>query len=154
MPSKLNYFELGLAELPRQAWAGATDFALELPAGAHRSVVYYGGQLSNPLLDWLAQRRRTAKIMFFPDYDGVGLLNYCRLVDKAKSECEFWLMPGWLDLLRKYGSNSVWQNTGKEFNAALVRLERRGMPPEFEQLCRALSLHGLALEHEAVWLSA
>lgn len=155
----------GLAIAPADGWHSAQPVWLVenqalfdrldwLPAGAHGSVVYYGGQLSNLLLDWLAQRSRTAKIMFFPDYDGVGLLNYCRLVDKAMSECEFWLMPGWLDLLRKYGSNSVWQNTSKEFNAALVRLEQRGMPPELDQLCRALSLHGLALEHEAVWLRA
>lgn len=125
-----------------------------LPAGAHGSVLYYGGQLSNLLLDWLARRRRGARIMFFPDYDGVGLLNYCRLVEKSQCECEFWLMPGWRDLLPKYGSNSVWQNTRREFDAALVRLERRGMPPELGQLCQALSLHGLALEHEAVWLNA
>ena len=125
-----------------------------LPSGAHGSVIYYGGQLSNLLLGWLAQRRRTARIMFFPDYDGVGLLNYCRLVEKSQSECEFWLMPGWQDLLRKYGSNSVWQSTSKEFNAALVRLEQRGMPPELSQLCQYLSSHGLALEHETVWLKA
>jgi hypothetical protein len=83
--------------------------------------------------------------MFFPDYDGVGLLNYCRLIEKVQSECEFWLMPGWRDLLRKYGSNSVWQNTCKEFNAALAHLEQRGMPPEPDQLCQALSLHGWRL---------
>lgn len=125
-----------------------------LPDGAGGSVVYYGGQLSHLLLDWLAQRRRTGRIMFFPDYDGVGLLNYCRLVEKAQCACEFWLMPDWLDLLRKYGSNSVWQNTSREFHAALVRLEQHGMPAELAQLCQALSLHGLALEHEAVWLKA
>jgi hypothetical protein len=155
----------GLAIAPADGWHSAQPVWLVenqalfdrldwLPAGAHGSVVYYGGQLSNLLIDWLAQRRRTANIIFFPDYDGVGLLNYCRLVERAKSECEFWLMPGWRDLLRKYGSNSVWQSTSREFNAAVLRLERRGMPPELGQLCQALSLHGLALEHEAVWLTA
>lgn len=155
----------GLAFVPADGWHSAQPVWLVenqalfdrldwLPPGAHGSVVYYGGQLSNLLLDWLAQRPRTTRIMFFPDYDGVGLLNYCRLVEKAQSECEFWLMPGWRDLLGKYGSNSVWQNTLEEFNAALARLEQHGMPPELSQLCQALSMHGLALEHEAVWLKA
>jgi hypothetical protein len=47
-----------------------------LPIGAHGSVVYYGGQLSNLFLDWMARRQRAEKVYFFPDYDGVGLLNY------------------------------------------------------------------------------
>lgn len=155
----------GLAFSPADGWHSAQPVWLVenqalfdrldwLPAGAHGSVVYYGGQLSNLLLDWLAQRPRTPRIMFFPDYDGVGLLNYCRLLEAAQCECEFWLMPGWIELLRKYGSNSVWQNTRKQFDAALARLEQRGMGPELGQLCQALSLHGLALEHEAVWLKA
>lgn len=125
-----------------------------LPGGAHGSLVYYGGQLSNVLLDWMAQRERTRRIIFFPDYDGVGLLNYARLVEKSLSSIEFWLMPGWLDLLQKYGNNGVWKKTQKEFNAALTRLQTTGMPPELGALCRALSLHGLALEHESVWLAA
>lgn len=125
-----------------------------LPAEAHGSIVYYGGQLSNVLLDWMAQRLRTEKMIFFPDYDGVGLLNYARLVEKSRSAIEFWLMPGWSELLQKYGSNSVWQNTRTDFNAALARLEKNGMPLELVGLCHALSLHGLALEHESVWLNA
>lgn len=155
----------GLAFTPADDWHSAQPVWLVenqalfdrldwLPAGTHGSIVYYGGQLSNLLLDWLAQRSRTDRIMFFPDYDGVGLLNYCRLVEKTQSECEFWLMPGWQDLLRKYGSNGIWQNTCKDFHVAYARLEQRGMAPELNALCQALSLHGLALEHEAVWLQA
>jgi hypothetical protein len=125
-----------------------------LPVGAHGSLVYYGGQLSNVLLDWMAQRERTRQIIFFPDYDGVGLLNYTRLVEKSLSSIEFWLMPGWLDLLQKYGNNGLWQKTQREFNAALTRFQKNGMPPELGALCQALALHGLALEHESVWLAA
>lgn len=125
-----------------------------LPADAHGSIIYYGGQLSNILLDWMAQLQRTERMIFFPDYDGVGLLNYARLIEKTQSAIEFWLMPGWAELLRKYGSNSVWQNTRKDFDAALARLQKKGVPPELAELFRALSTHGLALEHEAVWLKA
>lgn len=125
-----------------------------LPADAHGSVVYYGGQLSNLFLHWMAQRQRTERMIFFPDYDGVGLLNYARLVEKSQSPIEFWLMPDWSELLQIYGNNSVWQKTRKEFDAAMTRLEKMGMPQELTGFCHALSLYGLALEHEAVWLKA
>lgn len=124
-----------------------------LPAGACGSLVYYGGQLSNVLLDWLAAPARAPGIVFFPDYDGVGLLNYSRLVERAGCPVEFWLMPGWAELLRTYGSNAVWVKTRRQFEAAMLRLQQRAVPPPLEALCRALAAHGLALEHEAVWLA-
>lgn len=124
-----------------------------LPTGASGSLVYYGGQLSNLLLDWLAQRQRASGIVFFPDYDGVGLLNYSRLIEKSRCPVEFWLMPEWAELLPKYGSNSVWNSTRRQFDAAVLRLGQSGMPESLDALCRALAAHGLALEHEAVWLA-
>ena len=123
-----------------------------LPADAHGSIVYYGGQLSRLLLDWMAQRARGDRIMFFPDYDGVGLLNYARLCEKSLAPVEFWLMPDWAGRLRKYGSNPVWQNTRKDFSAAVARLDAVDMPLQLKALCQAMSGQGLALEHEAVWL--
>lgn len=125
-----------------------------LPAGAHGSLIYYGGQLSNLLLDWMAQRARTDQIWFFPDYDGVGLLNYARLREKSRAPVHFWLMPDWPERLKKYGSNGAWQKTRKEFDGALARLEIQGMPPDVAVLCRAMAAQGLGLEHEAVWLQA
>jgi hypothetical protein len=123
-----------------------------LPPAAHGSIVYYGGQLSRLLLDWMAERARSGRLVFFPDYDGVGLFNYARLREKSLAPVEFWLMPDWEDRLRKYGSNRVWQNTRKDFSAALARLDALGMPLELKALCQAMSGQGLALEHEAVWL--
>lgn len=123
-----------------------------LPPNAHGSIVYYGGQPSRLLLDWMAQRTRGDRMMFFPDYDGVGLLNYARLREKSLAPVEFWLMPDWAGRLRKYGSNPVWQNTRKDFSAAVERLDVMGMPTQVKALCQAMSEQGLALEHEAVWL--
>ena len=123
-----------------------------LPGDAHGSVVYYGGQLSRLLLDWMAQRARSERIMFFPDYDGVGLLNYARLREKSLAPVQFWLMPDWETRLRKFGSNSVWQNTHRDLTAALLRLGALGMPLAVRELCQAMAAQGLALEHEAVWL--
>lgn len=123
-----------------------------LPPDAHGSIVYYGGQLSRLLLEWMSQRARGRCIVFFPDYDGVGLLNFARLSERSIAPVEFWLMPEWAARLRKYGSNSLWQKTGSDFSAALARLDALGMPIEIESLCEAMSEDGLALEHEAVWL--
>ena len=123
-----------------------------LPPDAHGSIVYYGGQLSRRLLDWMALRARSGAIVFFPDYDGVGLLNYARLREKSLAPVQFWLMPDWEARLRKFGNNRIWQNTRKDFDAALARLEALGMPLEVKALCQAMAAQGLALEHEAVWL--
>ena len=55
-------------------------------------------------------------------------------------------MPGWSELLQKYGSNSVWQKTGKDCNAVPAHIKKSGIPLELIRLCPALSTHGLALE--------
>jgi len=124
-----------------------------MPSTAHGAVAYYAGQLDGRLLRWLAERPRTPQLIFFPDYDGVGLLNYARLLEVARSPCTFWLMPNWRACLQRYGSNAVWRNTLSEFAAAVPRLEAAGAGSEVLELCVVLRNQGLALEHESVWLS-
>lgn len=124
-----------------------------LPSGSRGTVAYYAGQLPGRLLNWLAQRPRAPQVFIFPDYDGVGLLNYARLLEVCPSPCTFWLMPNWQFLLKTYGSNVVWQNTQSDFQAAYPRLKAAGAPEVVLELCSELSRHGLALEHESVWLN-
>lgn len=124
-----------------------------LPQDANGTITYYGGQIHGQLLNWLAARRRTPHLIFFPDYDGVGLLNYAKLLETACCPCTFWLIPDWKMLLQKYGSNTVWQNTLSDFHAALPRLQAAKMTDEVQELCVSLSASGLALEHEAIWLA-
>jgi len=124
-----------------------------LPFGSHGTVAYYAGQLPGRLLNWLAHRPRSPQVIIFPDYDGVGLLNYARLLEVCRSLCTFWLMPDWQSLLKRYGSNVVWQNTQSDFEAACPRLRAAGAPAVVLELCRELSKQGLALEHESVWLN-
>ncbi|MBC7501554.1 MAG: hypothetical protein H7315_13810 [Herminiimonas sp.] len=123
-----------------------------MPPDAHGSLVYYGGQLSNLLLEWTAHCNRAEKIIFFPDYDGVGLLNYARLVEKSITAVEFWLIPNWQPLLQKYGNNAVWQNTRPDFEAAVFRIKNHKILRELAELYERMSTSGLALEHDAVWL--
>ena len=125
-----------------------------MPKGSQGTLAYYAGQLPSRLLQWLAARRRVPEVILFADYDGVGLLNYARLREVCADPCSFWLMPGWRDLLARYGSNQVWRNTQAEFQTAISRLEALGFDDGgLRELCKALNQEGLALEHEAVWLS-
>lgn len=123
-----------------------------LPPDAQGTVAYYAGQLPGRLLKWLACRPRAPEVILFPDYDGVGLLNYARLLEVCASPTCFWLMPGWARLLPTYGSPAVWRNTQSDFEAAVERLEAVQAPQEVMAMCAALRAQGLALEHESVWL--
>lgn len=123
-----------------------------LPDDTRASVAYYAGQIPARLLAWLAHRPRVPEVILFADYDGVGLQNFVRLREQLKTSCEFWLMPNWHATLRKYGNNTIWQNTQREFSAATARLAELHPSVELLELCALMSREGLALEHEAVWL--
>ena len=123
-----------------------------LPPGVCGTVAYYGGQLPGRLLHWLAQRPRASEVVIFPDYDGVGLLNYAKLLDTCCSPCTLWLMPNWQLLLKTFGSAKVWQNTLSDFKTAHSLLMAARAPESVMELCAELRDRGLALEHEAVWL--
>ena len=123
-----------------------------LPPGVCGTVAYYGGQLPGRLLNWLAQRPRASEVVIFPDYDGVGLLNYAKLLDTCCSPCTLWLMPNWQLLLKTFGSAKVWQNTLSDFKTAHSLLMAARAPESVMELCAELRDRGLALEHEAVWL--
>jgi hypothetical protein len=127
-----------------------------LPSGASGSLVYYGGNLTRLQLAWLARRRRTPEILHFPDYDGVGLQNYASLLEAAFDPVRLWLMPGWRDLLRRFGNPRIWQESRPRFDAVARRLAQREPPldPEVAHLLQELRSCGLALEQEAVWLNA
>jgi hypothetical protein len=127
-----------------------------LPSGASGSLVYYGGNLTRLQLAWLARRQRTPEILHFPDYDGVGLQNYANLLEAAFDPVRLWLMPGWRDLLRRFGNSRIWQENRPRFDAVARNLAQRDPPldPEVANLLQELRSSGLALEQEAVWLPA
>jgi hypothetical protein len=52
-----------------------------LPQDFNGCLAYYAGQLSDVLLQWLSEQRRTNEVILFPDYDGIGLTNYARLAN-------------------------------------------------------------------------
>ncbi|XSG85119.1 MAG: DUF7281 domain-containing protein [Methylohalobius sp. ZOD2] len=123
-----------------------------LPDRTHASVAYYGGQLRNGLIEWLAARPRAVRVRFFPDYDGVGLLNYARIKERLGDAVQLWLMPAWESRLRRYGNAELWQGTAREFEAAQRRLTGLVLEPEVLELIRTMQSLGMALEQEAVWV--
>lgn len=123
-----------------------------LPVQSTGSIAYYGGQLPDQWLRWLASRKRASEVILFPDYDGVGLMNYARLKSVCACECRFWLMPDWEYKIHRFGNQQVWLNTIEYFQSATATLRASDAEPELSRLCQTLSSHGQALEQEAVWL--
>ncbi len=123
-----------------------------LPPDTTASVAYYGGQLNNLLIEWLSNPSRTKQVILFPDYDGVGLMNYARLKSRVGETCSFWVMPGWQTLLKDFGSNGIWLNTLGDFESAHHRL-RELNDPDLHELMTEMQKHALALEQEAIWLN-
>jgi len=125
-----------------------------LPCDATGSLLYYAGQLSNRLLDWLAAQPRGSALILFADYDGVGLSNFVRLQQRCP-QAQFWLMPHWQDKLARYGNEAIWKNTHGDFVRAyaqlLAQLDHIDQRDSVLTLCQQLQQHGLALEQEAVW---
>ncbi|KHA56409.1 hypothetical protein NM74_11770 [Aeromonas hydrophila] len=123
-----------------------------LPSSGSASIAYYSGQLSNTLINWLAEYQRAPEIVFFPDYDGVGLLNYARIRAKVGSRVSFWLMPNWSERLARFGCPSLWQDTQREFTVMQKHPVATCFTPELMALIRQMQRQGLALEQETVWL--
>lgn len=126
---------------------------LEWLPDTRASVLWYAGQLSNLLIDWLAEQPRASKLWLFPDYDGVGLANYARLKQRLGDGVELWLMPHWQQKLMRYGNNIIWQDTWPQFQSALTQLQPwLATDARLTELVTRLQRTGLALEQEAVWL--
>ena len=131
---------------------GLLDDTSWVPDGLHGSVLYYQGQVSERLVEWLRVKKRSPRILFFPDYDGVGLENYARLRKALGEDIELWLMPDWKRKLERYGNSDVWRNNLKYVANAEENLNLREEAEEVLELIQALKLSGKALEQEAVFL--
>lgn len=125
-----------------------------LPKGTEASVCLYQGQLHGLLLKWLQTRQRAPEVILFPDYDGVGLLNYARLLEHCQSPCQFWLMSDWESLLTTYGNPDIWNRPKnlEDFHNAKRRLASQPAANTLLPLMNTMQTKGLALEQEVLWL--
>lgn len=133
---------------------GLLDDTSWVPESLHGSLLYYQGQVSERLIEWLCEKKRSPRILIFPDYDGVGLENYARLRKVLGDDVELWLMPDWKRKLERYGNSEVWRNNLKYVANAEASLNLDQEPDEVLELIEALKLSGKALEQEAVFLVA
>lgn len=126
-----------------------------LPEGYNGSLAYYAGQLSEILLQWLAAEKRTEEVILFPDYDGIGMANYVRLLCTLQpaTRLHFYWMPDWQDKIARFGNQDVWLKSRVQFEAAIAKLEAmRALTGDFKKLAALSQHHGKALEQEAIWL--
>jgi len=125
-----------------------------LPNNEPTTVIWYRGQLHNKLVDWLSVPDRAPMVYFFADYDGVGLNNFRRLSERLKERAEFWMMPNWKALLKRYGQNQLWVDTAREFDSFERNSQRLlEQSSTLQCLVKEMKKQGLALEQEAIWLS-
>jgi hypothetical protein len=126
-----------------------------LPENFNGCLAYYGGQLSEVLLNWFSEKKRTASLTLFPDYDGIGLTNYARLVESLHSGTvlQFYWMADWQIKLETYGSRLVWLKTRVQFASAMQKLDALNrLDDNFMQLGNLSQHYGKVLEQEAIWL--
>ncbi|WP_411728602.1 hypothetical protein [Methyloglobulus sp.] len=126
-----------------------------LPDNFNGCLAYYGGQLSDVLLKWFSEQKRTDDVILFPDYDGIGLSNYVRLADALHpgSRLYFYWLPDWENKLATFGNSEIWLKTRVQFENAMQKLNAlNALNDDFIRLGSLSQRYGKTLEQEAIWL--
>lgn len=135
-----------------QALFDRTDW---LPKDFNGCLVYYAGQLSGMLLQWLGERKRCESVILFPDYDGIGLTSYVRLAEALhfESTLQFYWLPDWISKIPQFGNPDLWRKTRTQFENALEKLQAmNALDENFISLGQLSQHYGKALEQEVIWL--
>ena len=112
------------------------------------TFLYYAGHLDNALIDWLAARERSPRLLLLPDFDPVGLHNLLRLRRRLGRSVELPVPAGFSDLLRRYGDPKLLRR-GERVRAYLRELRVCG-DPQIAGLLSELQQAGCGLEQEAL----
>lgn len=126
-----------------------------LPNDFNGCLAYYAGQLSDVLLRWLAEQKRTNDVILFPDYDGIGLSNYARLAKSLHSDSilHFYWLPDWENKLATFGNTKIWSKTHIHFENAIQKLDAmNALNNDLIKLGRLSQHYGKVLEQESIWL--
>jgi len=125
-----------------------------LPKGWRGLLLYYQGELSRQLVEWLG-RCHFGSLTLFPDYDGVGLQNFARLKAEAPHAQWHW-QEGWEQALERCGNSTLWGRgeQRKSVDVLWARWASEGWPdPKFRELMERMRQKGMMLEQEWVHLS-
>jgi hypothetical protein len=126
-----------------------------LPQDFNGCLAYYAGQLSDVLLQWLSEQKRTNEVILFPDYDGIGLTNYARLVHSLHpdSTLHFYWLPDWENKLATFGNAEIWLKTHVQFVNAFEKLSTmNALNDDLIKLGQLSQRYGKVLEQESIWL--
>lgn len=93
-------------------------------------------------MDWLALRQRAPAIHFFPDYDGVGLLNFARLRSRLGHSVAIVDARVAISSRERFGCTTLWQDTQREFNAMLAHPATADFDVEVEAIDRSMQASG------------
>lgn len=107
------------------------------------SAINYAGWTSYAVIDWLAYRHRAPRILYYADFDPVGLSNFLNLRQALGAQIEL-VVPGNFEaLLVRYGkAKLLTKNLDK-----MPRL-RNSEIGIVRRIAELLHKHGLGLEHE------
>ncbi|MDP1771246.1 hypothetical protein [Methylobacter tundripaludum] len=126
-----------------------------LPVNFNGCLAYYAGQLSDVLLQWLSEQKRTDEVILFPDYDGVGLSNFVRLTNSLHldTKLHFYWLPDWENKLAIFGNTDIWLKTRVQFENAFEMLSAmNALNADFIRLGSLSQRYGKALEQESIFL--
>ncbi|MGH8501904.1 MAG: hypothetical protein ACREVE_05420 [Gammaproteobacteria bacterium] len=107
------------------------------------SAIYYAGWTSHAIIDWLANHHRAPRILYYADFDPVGLSNFLNLHQALGAQIELVVPRDFEALLVRYGkAQLLTKNLDK-----MPRL-RNCEIGVVRRIAELLQKHGLGLEHE------
>lgn len=111
------------------------------------SFAYYSGMISEKLLNWLANKRRAEKIIHYPDFDPIGLMNYQKLTERVQRiyDVELAVPSNFEELLTTFGNDKIYLKNRSKM-ASLLNTE----DITIRKIATILQKHGLGLEQEVI----
>ncbi|MCF7855244.1 MAG: hypothetical protein K9N51_10645 [Candidatus Pacebacteria bacterium] len=105
--------------------------------------MYYAGNVMERVIAWFAKRPRAPRVLFFPDYDPVGLGNYLALKQACSGQVELVVPPDFEQLLKTWGKQDL---LGKNTHRLTKILEHGDN--EVRRLVELMQEYGCGLEQE------
>lgn len=133
------------------------DNTLWLPDTWNGILFYYAGNLSDRLITWLNQCQFKS-INLFPDFDGIGLKNYERLIRIIPAAKWYWPQNNnkdWKTALKQFGNQDLWakEDQRQYADTLMQQWDKEGWPDkQLKELITQMRKHGCMLEQEWVLL--
>ncbi len=111
-------------------------------------VLYYQGNLSQSLLNWLTTRRRAPELWLFPDYDYVGLTNYLRIKDKIPDIQLF--VPDALESRLRNTQQGCSQRTEDQYKQINLERLHQSEDPQVQRVLAIIQETGKGLDQKSL----